>query len=493
MNEQIKARLKRLPTEPGVYLYYNAANEVIYVGKAKNLKKRVSSYFQKTNHPIKVRRLVAQIETIDFIVLNSESEALLLECDLIKQYRPRYNVLLRDDKSYPYIIVDPRHDFPRLQSYRGEVQENGIEFYGPYASPSTVRKTLEVLHQLFMLRQCGDHDFKTRKRPCLQYQIKRCSAPCVGYIDKAAYGEQVNLVREYLQGKQQHIIELFSEKMNEASQRMDYEEAAHYRDKVRLLQKLHYSSYTIHFQDPVDIICVAKIADRYGAYCFSFRKGHCLGGYFFELQNEQDDETSALLTAFVLQYYQSHQDLPKTIVIGQSLKDKSLLADSLSKRHKQKIAIKTQLNEELQTWYALAQENLKQSIHQHYKHLHDYAEKFTALQLALQMDSPLERIECFDISHTQGQDTVASCVVFNEQGPDKKRYRIYRIEGITPGDDYAAMRQVVMKRYKKLIAQGASLPSVILIDGGKGQLRQAVKVLTELGVDFEQTGDACPR
>ena len=476
---------KLLPNFPGVYFFYNAEQRIIYVGKAKNLKKRVSQYFQKNKQSLKNQKMIAQIISIDYVVLNSESEALLLECDLIKKYRPRYNVLLRDDKTYPYLTLNQTHAFPRLQIYRGMRTDPQLTYYGPYANPGTLKKNLILLQQLFQLRQCSDHDFKTRTRPCLQYQIKCCAAPCVNYISEVAYQKLVAALQTYLAGDPKAVIDDFIEKMQIASQNLQYEQAAIYRNNVQKLRNLHATTYPVPSDKAFDIMALQFDTMCDGVFCFSFRKGHCLNGQFFKLSHVDRSNPKAILTQFILHYYTKivRSDWPKRVIVPQDVQDKSVLEKSLKQRLSQKIQFSTRLNDALQVWYDLAKANAKRAANKATVNL-PYLEKFLVLEEQLKHKFTIQRMECFDISHTQGSETVGACVVFDAHGPNKSEYRIFNIKDITPGDDYAAIYQAVYRRYRRILVTKSILPDVIIIDGGVGQLKQAVLALTTLAIDL---------
>lgn len=480
------AAADNLPNQPGVYLFLDEDHTVLYVGKAKNLKKRVKSYFHSRQHSTKVQKLLLHIKFIEHISLNSESEALLLECDLIKKHRPKYNVLLRDDKSYPMIVLDKTHPFPKLYPYRGERDHSGDKrYFGPYASPSTVRKTLDVLHQLFGLRQCSDHDFKTRQRPCLQYQIKRCAAPCVGYIDEARYRASVEIVEKFLRGKHSEIIDDFVVQMNQASHVKDYELAAEYRDKIKLLQKLVLSGPKVYDDIAKDMITFVRSGKLLCAYVFSFREGACRGARYYLLSHDSLDESTDYAEAFVSQFYleENHpfDEWPLEIILSSSLSNRKLVEAVLKEKFGHPIKIIQEIPALMQPWFELSIENARKCIERLTETTRDYQLGLVDLARLIEIES-VDRIECFDISHTQGTETVASCVVFDENGPNRAAFRRYNIDAVTPGDDYAAILDVVRRRYTSLLKRTMELPSLILIDGGKGQLNQAIKALEEVGI-----------
>lgn len=477
-----------LPEEPGVYLFLNVDKDVIYVGKAKDLKKRVKSYFKGGKKANKVEKMLQHVESIDHICLNSESEALLLECELIKKYSPRYNVLLRDDKSFPYIVLDRTHAFPKLYQYRGEqTPREGVKYFGPYSNPGLVRQTLDVLHQLFLMRQCSDHDFKTRKRPCLQYQIKRCSAPCVGFIDEVSYQGAVDKVEHYLRGGHSEIIDDFIGQMNAASAKQGYEEAKEYRDKVRLLQKMVHSGPSLTTEDAIDLLSFVQEGGVVCAYVFFFRQGICKGArYYFLSVDALDDEDTvgAFLSLFYLNQQHPLDTLPRRILLTKLPRELALIVETLTNFFNSPIKVSAKIPSEIQPWVQLAVQNSSRCLERARQVSRETEKQMSSLCTHLGM-TDMHRVECFDISHTQGDETVAACVVFDKNGANRRSFRRFRIKGITPGDDYAAIHQAVHRRYKSLLEKNEALPSLIIVDGGLGQLKQAYDALSLLDIDLE--------
>jgi excinuclease ABC subunit C len=474
-------QLRALPTRPGVYRMLGANGEVLYVGKARNLKNRVSSYFGKSGASPKTRRLVEQIEDIAVTVTRTEDEALLLENNLIKELRPRYNILLRDDKSYPYIHLSSDDRFPRLSFYRGSRKAPG-RYFGPYPGAGAVRDALNQLQRLFRIRQCEDAFFRNRTRPCLQYQIQRCTAPCVGLIDEDAYREDVRHAVMFLEGRNREVIDELAARMDRAADRLDYEQAAYYRDQIAGLRRIVEQQTVSRDGGDSDVIA-ARI--RGGTGCvvvFVIRGGHVLGNKTFFPRHPPEADAPDLLGAFLPQYYLG-RDIPPDIVVNERFEDLELIREVLEADAGHRVAIHSRVRGDRARRVQMAVENADHALGAHLASRASLLLRFTELQDALGLEQLPERLECFDISHTMGEATVASCVVFDRNGPLKSDYRRFNIEDITPGDDYAAMRQALMRRYLKLKKGEGRLPDVLFIDGGKGQLRQADDVLEELQID----------
>ena len=467
-----QAFLKNLTSQPGVYRMYNANADVIYVGKAKNLKKRVSSYFRKNLDSIKTRSLVRQIADMDVTVVNSETEAFILENNYIKKYRPRYNVLLRDDKSYPFIFLSA-HEHPRLSVHRGSRRFKG-EYFGPYPSAWAVRESLRTMQKLFPVRQCEDSYYRARSRPCLQYQLKRCSAPCVeGYVSDEEYAQQVDLARMFLKGKNKQVIETLVGKMEQASQDLKFEDAARYRDQISALSKVQEQQHVSGDQEEMDVFGFVYrngIASIQGLF---IRDNKLLGSKSFFPKVPNESAAEEVLESFVLQFYLAgNKSIPRHIVLPMALQEQASIEAVLSNEAGRKIQIFKGARAEKKRYLDLANTNAETALEAKQNDQMSMFARFTELEQILDSEHPIQRMECFDISHTSGQQTVASCVVFNREGPYKTDYRRYNIEGITPGDDYAAMAQALARRYKSASAEG-KLPNILFIDGGKGQLAQA--------------------
>ena len=466
------AFLKNLTSQPGVYRMYNSQEEVIYVGKAKNLKKRVSSYFRTNLDNAKTRSLVSQIANMDVTVVNSETEAFLLENNFIKKYKPRYNVVMRDDKSYPFIFLSD-HEHPRLSFHRGPQKKKG-EYFGPYPSAWSVRESLRSMQRIFPVRQCEDSYYRARSRPCLQYQMQRCSAPCVeGYVSDEEYNEQVNFARLFLKGKNQQVIGGLVEKMEKASEVLNFEAAARYRDQINALRKVQERQWVAGTQDEMDVFGFAFKGNMACIQVMFIREGQLLGSkaYFPKVPNTADEQE--VFESFFLQFYLAgNKVIPKQIVLSNTLSDEDAIAEVLASEAGHKVHFFKGAREEKRKYLQLAQSNAQTALDAQYSQQKSVFARYLDLEAALEVNTPIQRMECFDISHTSGQQTVASCVVFNREGPHKSDYRRYNIEGITPGDDYAAMAQALKRRYKS-VKEVQKIPDLLLIDGGKGQLAQA--------------------
>ncbi|MBW9265935.1 MAG: excinuclease ABC subunit UvrC [Candidatus Thiodiazotropha sp. (ex. Lucinisca nassula)] len=473
------AFLKTLTTRPGVYRMVNAEGNVLYVGKARNLKKRVSSYFTRSlNRRIQI--MVGQIAQIEVIVTHTEAEALLLENHLIKSLKPKYNVLLRDDKSYPYIYLSTDHTYPALSLRRGARRGKG-RYFGPYPSAGSTRETLQVLQKLFPVRQCEESFFRNRSRACLQYQIKRCSGPCVGLISPQAYGEDVQHAVLFLEGKTSQVVDELVAWMEQASGNLDYEQAAIYRDQIKHLRRIQERQYVSGEGGDLDIVALAK---RGGSACiqvFYIRSGRNLGNKSFYPSVPRDATDETILQAFVSQYY-LEKPVPNEIILNHRLAEEGLLEEVLSQQAQRRVRISSRVRGERARWLKMAQGNAELALQARLSAQAGMEERLQALQQALQLPAIPERMECFDISHTRGESTVASCVVFNEQGPLKSDYRRFNIEDITPGDDYAAMAQALERRYRRVKKGEVALPDILFIDGGKGQIGAVHERLQDLGI-----------
>lgn len=476
--------LKTSPNKPGVYWMLNDDSKVLYVGKAKKLKKRLASYFQKNIPNSKTRALMSQVKQIEITITHSENEALILENNLIKKHHPKYNVLFRDDKSYPYIFLS-HHDFPRLCLYRGAKSAEG-EYYGPYPNTSAARESLNLIQKLFRIRQCSDSFYKNRSRPCLQYQIKRCTAPCVSFIDKKSYANDVKLVKLFLQGKNQQVTAELVERMEECSENLDYEKAAFYRDQIASIRKILEKQYVTSKTKDIDVVAIIEKEKSICIQFLFFRAGQLLGNKTFFPKNPQDLPLGVILQNFLSQYYLSpihQQNLPKKIVGSEKMEDASLLASVLQEQCQRHVDIVHGVRGESKKWIDMAIINGQQNLSQRLQETTTLEKQLLQLQQFLRLDGIPQRIECFDVSHSSGEATVASCVVFDENGPLKQDYRRFNIKDIEAGDDYAAMYQALTRRYTRLKSKEKKIPDLILIDGGKGQLTQGMKVLEELQLD----------
>jgi len=484
-NEAITQTLNNLPTLPGVYRMYNQEGDVIYVGKAINLKKRVSSYFQKSHQDAKTASMVGQIHRIETTVTHTESEALLLENNLIKQLRPRYNILYRDDKSYPYIYVSTEQDFPRLMFHRGAMKGKG-KYFGPYPSAGAVRETLAILQKVFPVRQCTDSFFKNRSRPCLQYQIKRCTAPCVDLVSKDDYNNEVQHVLLFLGGKSHELVNQLAAEMHAASTELNYELAARLRDQIAALRRIQEKQYISQQGGNYDVVGAEIDSGQGCVQLFKIRDGRNLGNRSYFPTHVSANSPSELLNAFLAQYYLERKsinlDIPETILVSEAIADQSLLQQLITKQAGKNIEIRNNVRGERKKWLDMAQQNSRIAIQARLAAKATSYLRMEALQEALELDETPMRIECFDVSHTLGEETVASCVVFNQEGPVKSDYRRYNIKNIQAGDDYAAMEQVLLRRYQKIQSETEKLPDIIFIDGGKGQVNRAQAVMDELQI-----------
>ncbi|WP_310274666.1 excinuclease ABC subunit UvrC [Rheinheimera soli] len=468
-----KSFLKTAPHMPGVYRMMDQKETVIYVGKAKDLKKRLSSYFRQNVSGSKTRALVSHIHSVELTVTQSETEALILENNLIKQYLPKYNILLRDDKSYPFILIT-NHKHPRISSHRGPRKVEG-QYFGPYPSAGAVWQSLKLLQKVFPIRQCEDGFYRARTRPCLQYQLKLCSAPCVGKISDEDYAAEVKNTSLFLSGKSQQLIEQLVQQMEKASTEMAFEKAAQFRDQIVSLRKVQEQQYVSGDHEEMDVIALEW---SHGVACIHvlFIRDHkVLGSKNFFPKVPAGSAPEEILPSFLAQFYLSGaggQMMPKELVLSEQVEDDEQLAQAISELAQRKVSFVYAKRGEKARYLALAQKNAQVAAATKLSVKEQVAVRYRELKQTLKLEF-LERMECFDISHTMGQSTIASCVVFDGQGPNKSEYRRFNVEGITPGDDYAAMLFALNKRYSKLTDE-SRIPDLILIDGGQGQLTQAI-------------------
>lgn len=491
LSDELASSIANLTSDPGVYRMLDPDGLVLYVGKAANLKKRVSSYFKKQNTSAKTRSLVSQIASIDVSITRSETEALLLESNLIKSLLPKYNVLMRDDKSYPYIHVS-KHPFPRMEIYRSKKKPHGGDFFGPYPSATAVRETLNTIQKVFKIRNCRDSYFSTRSRPCLQYQIKRCTAPCTAYISTEDYQRAIQDATRFLQGKSLQILEELEQRMQDAVERLAFEEAAVLRDQVKSLRLVQEQQGVVQLRGDADVIAMDARPGFACIQCVTIRDGHVIGSqsFFpsvpakvFILDEEPGDLRQQIFEAFIAFYYlETPARIPALLIMDEAIPEPEAVRQMLSVLRGKDCQIQIKPRGNKARWLDFAINNLRLSVSEHEACRATMRKRYQALTEFLRLDGGISRMECFDISHTQGEATIASCVVFDEQGPRKKDYRRFNISGITPGDDYAAMEQALTRRFKRL-KEEQYFPDLLIIDGGKGQISVAKRVLASLGIE----------
>ncbi|NNE04495.1 MAG: excinuclease ABC subunit UvrC [Xanthomonadales bacterium] len=476
-----KARARRMPTGPGVYLMRDAEGTVLYVGKAGNLRKRVSSYFDARPKVDRIMRMVARVADIEFSLTRTEGEALLLENQWIKSHKPRYNILLRDDKSYPWLLLTTDHDFPRIAFHRG-ARDNKKTYLGPYPSAGSVRESINLIQKIFRVRNCEDSYFSNRSRPCLQYQIKRCTAPCVDLVSREAYAAQVQNALLFLRGQSHKVIKSLIEDMESRARSRDYEGAAMVRDQINALKGMQAQQFVSGGSSDIDIIAAVVSEGRACVQVVTFRGGRNIGQKsFYPVHTSQHDECS-VLSAFLAQYYRDRKPPPQ-LVLSHPVEDQELLERAFSERAGRAIKLQAHPRGARRQWRDMALNNAQRALQMNLSGGSRVARQFESLQKFLDLSEPPETVECFDISHTSGSETMGACVVFNATGPVKSLYRRYALRDVTPGDDYAALKQVLERRYRRLASgEGGSEPGLILIDGGKGQLGVAMAVLADYGL-----------
>lgn len=478
-----KAFLKQLTTRPGVYQMYDQDEKLLYIGKAKSLKNRVSSYFRTTGLHIKTAALVAKIADIQVTVTNSETEALLLEQNLIKQYRPPYNILLRDDKSYPFIFISDKDDYPAVRFSRGAKRKKG-RYFGPFPSGGAVRDSLNLLQKIFRIRQCDESFFKNRSRPCLQYQIKRCTAPCVENITVEDYQDDIRHAAMFLEGKNSAVMDEVAGRMEQASTELNFEQAAEYRDQLISLQKVQEQQCVTGLQGDADVVACAIKPGGVCIYMLFVRGGRVIGSKSYHPKVSVEQDESEILSSFIPQWYLTGvRDIPAYVISSQEITDRECIEAALQTERNKKVTLTHQVRGERAGWQKLAYTNAEQQLNSFLANKKNTYSRYLELQELLGLEQLPKRLECFDISHSSGEATVASCVVFDINGPLKSDYRHFNIENITPGDDYAAMHQALHRRYTRLKKGEGKLPDVLVIDGGKGQVTQAMEVLDELSID----------
>ena len=480
---EVKPFLRSLTHRPGVYRMLDAKHKVIYVGKARDLRKRVSSYFQRSQMSPKTAAMMEQVARVEVTVVNTEAEALVLEYNLIKQHKPRFNVLLRDDKSYPYIYASTEHAFPRLKFHRGARKGKG-RYFGPYPSTRAVRQTLNELQKLFMIRNCEDTFFSNRTRPCLQYQIRRCTAPCVGIVDQEQYRQDFEAAIQFLEGRNESVVNTFVARMEEASRDRDYEQAARYRDQIARLKAIE-ARQLVKRGDSKDLD-VLGFASNGAMHCVTvmfIRNGSVIGSRDHFPKSPGETDKGRLMNGFMAQYYLG-RDAPAEIILDIEIEDAGLLQEELTARSGHKVAIRTRVRGDRARWLEMARTNAEQGLNLKVASNATIRRQFAALGEALGLDEEPQRIECFDVSHTSGEATVASCVVFNTAGPLKSDYRRFNLSPESAGDDYAAMAEALRRRYERISKGEVPTPDILLVDGGKGQLAAAMAVLEKLGLDW---------
>ncbi|MYH70638.1 MAG: excinuclease ABC subunit UvrC [Gammaproteobacteria bacterium] len=484
-SEDLKKSLEKMTHHPGVYRMLDADGTLIYVGKAKDLKKRVASYFGKKPDSPKTRALIRQIRDVDVTVTRTEAEALLLESNLIKQHKPRYNVVLRDDKSYPYLYLSTDNEFPRLSFYRGAKSGAG-QYFGPYPSAKSARRTLNLTQKLFRIRQCDDNFFRNRSRPCLQYQIKRCTAPCVGLVSPGDYREDVKHTVMFLEGRNEEVIRELTAPMQKAADGLDYERAAQYRDQIISLRKIQENQYITAPRGELDIVACYMEGGYACVQVFFIRGGLNLGNKAFFPGHTGELTEAQVLNAFLPQYYLTgsrNRPAPGEILVSHPVADAETLMTLLSERRGKSVRLRQRHRSERRKWVEMALNNAEIALRTRLSSRDDYVSRFENLQGSLGLNEPVERIECFDVSHTSGEATVAACVVFNHGGAVKTDYRKFNIKDAPAGDDYAAISQAFNRRYSRIKKEEGKLPDLILIDGGKGQVSSIRAVAEELQLD----------
>ena len=475
--------LRSLTRRPGVYRMLDGDSNVLYVGKARNLRSRVTSYFRASGLATKTMALMSKVHDIQVTATASETEALLLEQTLIKADRPMYNVLFRDDKSYPYICLT-EHPFPRLTLHRGTKRHVG-RYFGPYPSAGAVRESIQVLQKLFQLRSCEDGFFKNRSRPCLQHQIGRCSGPCVGRVERNDYAADVGLAQMFLEGRSRAVLQELRQRMESASKEREFEQAARYRDQILQLRRIQENQYVHGQSGDVDVFALTQEAAYSCVQGLFIRGGRIIGQRTWYPKNVLETAPSALLSSFVSQYYLASEGrvIPKLVLTSIPLDDAELVASVLGERSGRKVSIRSKVRAQRARWLEMASDNAALSLTSYVAERRNVFSRFVDLQDLLELEDMPKRLECFDISHTSGEATVASCVVFDTNGPLKSDYRRFNIEGVTAGDDYGAMEQALRRRYRRLKEGEAVLPDILVIDGGEGQLGKAAGVLSELQVE----------
>ena len=479
---QLKSQVNRMPNKPGVYIMSNDQGKVIYVGKAKGLKNRVRSYFTPKPANDKVEAILKEIKTIDTTVTITEREALILENTLIKKYNPKFNVLLKDGKSYPHIEVSLNHDFPKFAFHRGKKKSKHARYFGPYPNVYAVRNTLSNLQKIFLLRNCTDSYYKNRSRPCLQFQIKRCSAPCVEKISQKDYSFNVSQAVDYLKGNDKTIIDNFINEMEKASSDQNYERAAFFRDQIANLKVIQSQQY-VDGTKKVDAD-VISLVDQRGMHCLAVlfvRQGKILGSRSIFPSRTKYNSNQEILATSLMQFYLEH-DIPREIILNQSLEGKRVIEQALIESQNKRTKIKDRVVSYRAKWLKISVANAEESLKSKLASKASISNQLTGLTQALGSKQKLSDVVCFDVSHHMGDKSVAACVRLNEEGFSKKDYRRFNIEGVTPGDDYAAISNAVERYYKRIKNESQDCPDLLIIDGGKGQINSVKKVLESLSI-----------
>lgn len=478
---KVKKILQHLSTKPGVYQMLDKQGDILYVGKAKNLSNRVKSYFVKNHESPKTQLLVSYIEDIHTTICETETEALLLENNLIKQYKPRFNVVFRDDKSYPYVFLS-KENYPKVVYHRGAKARQG-DYFGPFPSSTAVRQSLSLIQKTFRIRQCEDSYFANRSRPCLQYQIKRCTAPCVGYISEEDYARDIKNVKRFYEGKSDEVIESLQAQMEAASEQLEFENAARFRDQIKHLRHVSRSQSISGQGDDCDAIAIEYASGVICILLIFIRNGAIVGNKSYFPKNPLEQDLNLVLQDFVSHYYLSGAEVPRKVFVNRAIEQSDNLSQAILKKHHIKPDFLMPKRGQNKEWLDFAQKNAVHSLRAKLNKQSNVQKRLMALEEVLELSTMPKHLECFDISHTQGNQTVASCVVFDETGPKKADYRMFNISGVNAGDDYAAMHQALTRRYKRVRDEGSPLPDLVIIDGGKGQLSQAEDVFESLGLD----------
>jgi len=480
-----KAFCRNLESKPGVYLMLSASEDIIYIGKSKNLKSRVASYFSNSPKTRKISKLVSQISDIDIMRTNTELEALILEHNLIKQHRPKYNVIFKDDKSYPYIAITTKDPFPGIYFHRGSKNDKN-QYFGPFPNPYAARNSLSIIQKTFRIRNCDQSTFNNRTRPCMQYQIDRCSAPCVGKVSPSEYEEDIQKGIKFLQGKATEVIHEISEKMNAASRQQNYERAAILRDQVLDLNEILKRQIVSIKRGDFDVIGIAESETSICLSIMYFRNGRLLGSKQVTLESQAGLPRSDIIEAYIMKhYFELNLGKVSNIYVSESISSKNQMEELINAKTNSKIKIIKPLRGEPKKWVQLACENAKQTLLLKNQKSKDLEKQFKGLCKMLDIKDDINRIECFDISHLSGSDAVASCVVFDEGGANKKEYRKFNIANIKPSDDYDALRQAFSRRYVRLLNENKRLPDLVVIDGGKGQLNAIIDISKQLALPFK--------